>query len=116
MSRPKRPRGKRLRERPRLTPPRGGPPSRSLRPRMPVSRQRRRHARRRKGSQSRPRNSADRPTVTGYFGPRTRTMITAWQKAQGLPETGYLTEAQLAALQHQARIGLDEAQRKLTWD
>src|SRR5205814_1566592 len=56
------------------------------------------------------------PTVTGYFGPRTRAMITAWQKAQGLPETGYLTEAQLAALQHQARIGLDEAQRKLTWD
>jgi peptidoglycan hydrolase-like protein with peptidoglycan-binding domain len=39
------------------------------------------------------------PTVTGYFGPRTRAMIAAWQKAQGLPETGYLTEAQLAALQ-----------------
>ncbi len=56
------------------------------------------------------------PTVTGYFGPRTRAMITAWQKAQGLPETGYLTEAQLAALQQQARIGSDEAQRKLTWD
>src|SRR5205807_22145 len=56
------------------------------------------------------------PTVTGYFGPRTRAMITAWQKAQGLPETGYLTEAQLATLQQQARTGSDEAQRKLTWD
>jgi peptidoglycan hydrolase-like protein with peptidoglycan-binding domain len=42
------------------------------------------------------------PTVTGYFGPRTRAMITAWQKAQGLPETGYLTEVQLAALRQQA--------------
>ena len=46
------------------------------------------------------------PTVTGYFGPRTRTMITAWQKAQGLPETGYLTEAQLAALRQQAAAAL----------
>jgi len=46
------------------------------------------------------------PTVTGYFGPRTRAMITAWQKAQGLPETGYLTEAQLAALRQQAAVAL----------
>jgi hypothetical protein len=38
------------------------------------------------------------PTTTGHFGPRTRAMITAWQKTQGLPETGYLTEAQLATL------------------
>ncbi len=35
------------------------------------------------------------PTVTGYFGPRTRAMITAWQKKGGLPETGYLDASQL---------------------
>jgi peptidoglycan hydrolase-like protein with peptidoglycan-binding domain len=55
------------------------------------------------------------PTVTGYFGPRTRAMIKAWQKAQGLPETGYLTEAQLAALRWQAAPALakyDQAQTK----
>jgi peptidoglycan hydrolase-like protein with peptidoglycan-binding domain len=55
------------------------------------------------------------PTVTGYFGPRTLAMITAWQKAQGLPETGYLTEAQLAALRQQAAAALakyDQAQTK----
>jgi len=55
------------------------------------------------------------PTVTGYFGPRTRAMIKAWQKAQGLPETGYLTEAQLAALRQQAAPALakyDQAQTK----
>jgi hypothetical protein len=46
------------------------------------------------------------PTVTGYFGPRTRAMITAWQKTQGLPETGYLTEAQLATLLQQATAAL----------
>jgi peptidoglycan hydrolase-like protein with peptidoglycan-binding domain len=53
------------------------------------------------------------PTVTGYFGPRTRAMITAWQKAQGLPETGCLTEAQLAMLREQAAPALakyDQAQ------
>jgi peptidoglycan hydrolase-like protein with peptidoglycan-binding domain len=55
------------------------------------------------------------PTVTGYFGPRTRAMITAWQKAQGLPETGYLTEVQLATLRQQAAPALtkyDQAQTK----
>ena len=55
------------------------------------------------------------PTVTGYFGPRTRAMIKAWQKAQGLPETGYLTEAQLAALRSQAAPALakyDQARTK----
>jgi chemotaxis protein histidine kinase CheA len=46
------------------------------------------------------------PTATGYFGPRTRGMITAWQKTQGLPETGYLTEAQLATLLRQAAAAL----------
>ena len=54
-------------------------------------------------------------TATGYFGPRTRAMITAWQKAQGLPETGYLTEVQLATLRQQAAPALtkyDQAQTK----
>jgi peptidoglycan hydrolase-like protein with peptidoglycan-binding domain len=46
------------------------------------------------------------PTATGYFGPRTRAMIKAWQKTQGLPETGYLTEAQLATLRQQAAAAL----------
>jgi Putative peptidoglycan binding domain len=44
----------------------------------------------------------DIPAVTGNFGPRTRAMITAWQKTQGLPETGYLTEDQLTTLRQQA--------------
>jgi Putative peptidoglycan binding domain len=55
------------------------------------------------------------PTVTGYFGQRTREMITAWQKTQGLPETGYLTEAQLATLRQQAAAALakyDQAERE----
>jgi hypothetical protein len=54
------------------------------------------------------------PTPTGYFGPRTRAMIRAWQKTQELPETGYLTEAQLATLRQQAAAALakyDHAQR-----
>jgi len=46
------------------------------------------------------------PTATGYFGPRTRAMITAWQKTQGLPETGCLTESQLATLRQQAATAL----------
>jgi len=46
------------------------------------------------------------PTATGYFGPRTRAMITAWQKTQGFSETGYLTEAQLATLRQQAAAAL----------
>jgi peptidoglycan hydrolase-like protein with peptidoglycan-binding domain len=55
------------------------------------------------------------PTVTGYFGSRTRAMITAWQKTQGLPETGYLTEVQLTTIRQQAAPALakyDQAQRK----
>ena len=54
-------------------------------------------------------------TVTGYFGPRTRAMITAWQQTQGLPKTGYLTKAQLATLQQQAAAALakyDQSQRR----
>ena len=53
--------------------------------------------------------------VTGYFGPITRRMITAWQKAQGLPATGYLTDRQLVALQQQAAAGpakYDQAERQ----
>jgi len=46
------------------------------------------------------------PTATGVFGPRTRAMIAAWQKTQGLPDTGYLTEAQIATLQQQAAPAL----------
>jgi peptidoglycan hydrolase-like protein with peptidoglycan-binding domain len=56
------------------------------------------------------------PTATGYFGPRTRAMITAWQKTQGLPGTGYLTEAQLAVLRQQAAAALekyDQPQRRV---
>jgi len=55
------------------------------------------------------------PAVTGYFGQRTREMITTWQKTQGLPETGFLTEAQLATLRQQAAAALakyDQAERR----
>jgi len=41
--------------------------------------------------------------ATGYFGPITRKMIAAWQKTQGLPETGFLDRPQVAALTTQAR-------------
>ena len=40
--------------------------------------------------------------ATGYFGPITRSMITAWQKKQGLPEQGSLDNSQLLALHEQA--------------
>jgi peptidoglycan hydrolase-like protein with peptidoglycan-binding domain len=53
---------------------------------------------------------------TGYFGRRTRAMITAWQKAQGQPETGYLTASQLADLRLQAAPALakyDAEQKRL---
>jgi peptidoglycan hydrolase-like protein with peptidoglycan-binding domain len=55
-------------------------------------------------------------SVTGYFGPRTRAMITAWQKKQGQPETGFLTASQLADLRQQAAPALaryDAEQRRL---
>ncbi|HKU96802.1 MAG TPA: peptidoglycan-binding protein, partial [Vineibacter sp.] len=57
--------------------------------------------------------------VTGYFGPRTRGMIAAWQKKQSLPETGYLTAEQLATLRQQAAPALvkyDQAQRRAAGD
>jgi peptidoglycan hydrolase-like protein with peptidoglycan-binding domain len=53
------------------------------------------------------------PTATGYFGPRTRAMITAWQKKQGLPETGYLDASQLAALYEQAALAKHADETKL---
>ena len=40
--------------------------------------------------------------ATGYFGPITRAMIADWQKTQGLPPSGFLDAAQLAALYAQA--------------
>ena len=36
--------------------------------------------------------------ATGYFGPITRAMIADWQRTQGLPSSGFLDAAQLAAL------------------
>lgn len=37
-------------------------------------------------------------SATGYFGPITRSMIAAWQKTQGLPDTGFLDATQFATL------------------
>ena len=49
--------------------------------------------------------------ATGYFGPITRKMIAAWQKTQGLPETGFLDSTQLAALTTQATPAPDPAEQ-----
>ena len=61
-------------------------------------------------------NSLGHPISTdSFFGPRTRAMIKAWQKAQGLPDTGFLTEPQLATLFQQAANALpkqDESRGK----
>jgi hypothetical protein len=51
------------------------------------------------------------PQITGYFGPRTRAMIMAWQKMQGLPETGFLTGDQLETLRQQAAVALEKNNR-----
>jgi len=48
--------------------------------------------------------------ATGYFGPITRSAITAWQTAQGLPGTGFLDRDQLAALYAEEQIRLDSPQ------
>jgi peptidoglycan hydrolase-like protein with peptidoglycan-binding domain len=40
--------------------------------------------------------------TTGYFGRITRAAVMAWQRTQGLPATGYLTDAQLTSLRQQA--------------
>jgi len=51
----------------------------------------------------------------GAFGPRTREMITAWQRARNHPETGYLTAAESQALLREAQPALqrfDEDKKK----
>ncbi|SEP49567.1 Putative peptidoglycan binding domain-containing protein [Rhodospirillales bacterium URHD0017] len=56
------------------------------------------------------------PTATGYFGPRTRATITAWQKSQGVPATGFLTGTQVTTLWQQAAPALEkyiQGQKKL---
>ncbi|GIX12676.1 MAG: hypothetical protein KatS3mg118_0635 [Paracoccaceae bacterium] len=40
--------------------------------------------------------------IDGIFGPRTRAAIAAWQRAEGLPVTGYLREGQVRRLDRQA--------------
>jgi serine/threonine protein kinase len=42
----------------------------------------------------------------GAFGPRTREMITAWQRARNHPETGYLNAAESQALLREAQPAL----------
>jgi len=52
----------------------------------------------------------------GVFGPRTRTMIAAWQKARSQPQTGFLTGAQNQALMKEAAPAIarfDDEQKKL---
>jgi serine/threonine protein kinase/peptidoglycan hydrolase-like protein with peptidoglycan-binding domain len=52
----------------------------------------------------------------GVFGPRTRTMIAAWQKARNQPPTGFFTGAQLQALLKEASPAVakfNEEQKKL---
>jgi len=44
------------------------------------------------------------PAVTRRCGPYARAMIKAWQKKQGLPETGFLDESQLVALLEQVTL------------
>jgi peptidoglycan hydrolase-like protein with peptidoglycan-binding domain len=51
----------------------------------------------------------------GAFGPRTREMIAAWQRARSHPETGYLTAAESQALLREAPPALqrvDEDKKK----
>ncbi|MEM0908059.1 MAG: peptidoglycan-binding protein, partial [Pseudomonadota bacterium] len=40
----------------------------------------------------------------GIFGPRTREGIAFWQGTHGMPETGFLTTAQVTALQGQTKV------------
>jgi peptidoglycan hydrolase-like protein with peptidoglycan-binding domain len=51
----------------------------------------------------------------GVFGPRTREMVAAWQKAARLPATGYLEAAQQQRLLREAAVAVgrfDEEQKK----
>ena len=52
----------------------------------------------------------------GVFGPRTRTMISAWQKARNQPPTGFFTGAQFQALLREAAPAIakfNDEQKKL---
>ena len=52
----------------------------------------------------------------GLFGPRSREMISSWQKARNLPATGFLTGTQQQALMREAAIALskyDDEQKKV---
>ena len=42
----------------------------------------------------------------GVFGPRSREMIAAWQKQRGLPDTGYVSGEQQAALLREGASGV----------
>ena len=42
--------------------------------------------------------------TTGKFGPGTRTAVANWQKTREIPETGYLTKNQRAALTEQSEV------------
>ena len=46
----------------------------------------------------------DTQGVDGTFGPRTRDMIAAWQKARSLPPSGYLSAPQKESLFHEASL------------
>ncbi len=48
----------------------------------------------------------DTAGIDEVFGPRTRQMVGSWQKRQGMPETGFLTAAQIAILVRQAAPAL----------
>ena len=53
--------------------------------------------------------------TTGYFGRITRAAVAAWQRTQGVPATGYLTDPQLTSLRQQAATagaGFDQAWRQ----
>ena len=55
----------------------------------------------------------------GVFGPRTRSMLAAWQKARSQPQTGYLTAAQNQTLLKEAAPAIaryDDEQKKLGED
>ena len=55
----------------------------------------------------------------GTFGPRSRDMIAAWQKARGQPATGFLSDAQRQSLLREAAAAVgkyDDAQKKIEED
>ena len=55
--------------------------------------------------------------VDGSLGPRSREMITAWQKARDLPPTGFLTQPQQQALAKEAAAAIgkyDDEQKQLS--